>query len=317
MLQTNLCEFAKATLSTYEQTFTSRFDPKVSLAFISSEIENERLSLNRQETLSRRLNHYRNFFPYASPADFQEKQLVTSKKFLAGIRFIGGNAKEPFIDVLPSWKITTESEILEIIYLIKKEFRVFEPKYLQLWVEPSFEKHPYTKISFQVARRVICGFIGELDVQAELSDLEIKLSTVDDDHYYNWYQSVYADFHEKNPNLVNWVPCNSKEEMDESKSQKLLFWIYVNGKKAGIIGGCKSTLLGVNALYMDEILLTDAFKGKGLAPQVQKIYLAAICDRFDLVWGTIDAKNIPSTRTALRVGRKIVRSEIFLPLKVT
>jgi hypothetical protein len=67
---------------------------------------------------------------------------------------------------------------------------------------------------------------------------------------------------------------------------------------------------------MDEILLTDAFRGKGLASQVQKIYLAAISDCFDLVWGTIDAKNISSTKTALRVGRKIVRSEIFIPLKV-
>jgi hypothetical protein len=314
MLQLNIREFAKATLSTFDQIFTSNFDLKNSLDCLSSEIEDERLSLNRPETVSIRLNHYRNFFPDACPADFQEKKLTTSNKFLAGIRFIGGDAKEPFIDVLPSWEITTESEILEIMDLIKREFRVFEPKYLQLWVEPSFEKLPFTTIPFRVARRVICGFIDELQKPAESSNPHIQLSLIDDDNYYDWYQGVYADFHRKNHNLLNWVPCNSKEEMDESRLQKLLFWIDINGERAGTIGGCKSTFLGVNAIYMNEILLTDSFRGKGFASQVQRIYLASLTDRFDLVWGTIDAKNIPSTKTALRVGRKIIRSEIFIPL---
>lgn len=314
MLQLNIREFAKATLSTYDQIFTSKFDQNKSLECIITEIEDERLTLNRPETVAIRLNHYRRFFPDASLADFQEKKLATSNKFLAGIRFIGGDGKEPFIDVLPSWEITTESEILEIMDLIKREFRVFEPKYLQFWVDPSFEKLPFTKIPFQVARRVICGFIGELEKPAEPCNVHIQLSKVDDDHYYDWYKGVYADFHNKNPNLVNWVPCNSKEEMDENRLQKLLFWIDINGERAGIIGGCKSTLLGINAIYMDEILLTDSFRGKGFASQVQKIYLASMSGRFDLVWGTIDAKNISSTKTALRVGRKIVRSEIFIPL---
>jgi hypothetical protein len=84
MLQLNIREFAKATLSTFDQIFTSNFDPKNSLDCLSSEIEDERLSLNRPETVSIRLNHYRNFFPDACPADFRDHFVFGHNHILFG-----------------------------------------------------------------------------------------------------------------------------------------------------------------------------------------------------------------------------------------
>jgi hypothetical protein len=79
-----------------------------------------------------------------------------------------------------------------------------------------------------------------------------------------------------------------------------------------LIAGRVLPLLGLSGLYFTEILLTRAFKGQGLAPAVQRKFIDGLADDFAVVWGTIDAKNAASTKTALKVGRRSIREEIFL-----
>lgn len=69
-------------------------------------------------------------------------------------------------------------------------------------------------------------------------------------------------------------------------------------------------------LAVIEELLETPFRGRGFAPAMQRMFLERLADKDDrLVWGTIDARNIPSLRTAQRVGREIVFGNMFFPIE--
>lgn len=97
---------------------------------------------------------------------------------------------------------------------------------------------------------------------------------------------------------------------------ELLFFIFIDSKKAGLIGGRTAGLLGKLGVYFTEIVLSSDFKGKGFASVAQRAFIDSLPDGIELIWGTIDSKNVSSTKTALRVGREAVRSEFFVPVSM-
>jgi hypothetical protein len=129
-----------------------------------------------------------------------------------------------------------------------------------------------------------------------------------------WYEGAYSSFHSEHPELVRWVPMTEKEELQRCADEELLFRVLVDGNHAGLIGGRNESLLGSSAVYMTEFLLMRPFKGQGLAAALQRKFLDSLGPKFNLVWGTIDAKNKASHQTALKIGRTSIRSEFFLPL---
>jgi hypothetical protein len=65
---------------------------------------------------------------------------------------------------------------------------------------------------------------------------------------------------------------------------------------------------------MTELLLLSKFKGQGLGVALQRKFIDQLPKEFDLAWGTIDEKNLPPLRTALRVGLTSIRLEYFIRL---
>ena len=64
---------------------------------------------------------------------------------------------------------------------------------------------------------------------------------------------------------------------------------------------------------LDEFL-TVRLRGKGLAPAVQSSFLAGQRSGADTVWDHIHARNLPSLRTAQKLGRRAVQQEYFVSL---
>ena len=52
------------------------------------------------------------------------------------------------------------------------------------------------------------------------------------------------------------------------------------------------------------------------APVIKKQSKNIVSDDVNIIWGTIDQANISSMRTAEKVGRKIIRSEYFIPVNL-
>jgi hypothetical protein len=86
------------------------------------------------------------------------------------------------------------------------------------------------------------------------------------------------------------------------------------GQNLGVISALEENLLGEKSLYIAEIVILKEYKGEKLATAVQRKFIETLKSKYQFVWGMISAKNIPSSKNALRVGRKIISSEILLPI---
>jgi RimJ/RimL family protein N-acetyltransferase len=87
----------------------------------------------------------------------------------------------------------------------------------------------------------------------------------------------------------------------------------VNNEFAGIICAEYEYLYGHKSVYIMEELLLAQFRGKGYAKIMQQLFHKALGEDIKYVFGHILAENIPSFKTALACGRKVLEKEIFFP----
>lgn len=250
--------------------------------------------------------------PNTKVEDFKERIIETkSGKVLIGIRFLGMDISKPFVDVWASFPI--EKELENIVAICKQEFEVFTPKHIRFWVNPNskfgkaFQKY--------ICQSYLVGDIQKIVSSPKPINYEnIDLETVTNLNIYDWYTKIHQEFHKDFPDLKSYVMPNSKEIMEDSIKQNLCYLIKYKGEKIGLIAAEKDDYFGVSSMYMNEIIISKAFKGKKLATAAQRKLIELNKDDFKYIWGSIDQKNIPSTKNALRVGRKKISSEILLPI---
>lgn len=272
-------------------------------------------SLNRATTVSRRLEHFR--ISGAEPNDYCERIFtVIQGNVLAGIRWAGGNPSKPFVNIWPDFAISSQRDIENLVELATKEFAVFSPKEISFWLNPE------TPVARQLRKQNtprLRYIVGPVDSVRKLERpnkySRVTLIRPDCDEYYSWYEESYREFHKVHGDLKDWVPLNDKEEMEECRKCGLLFYVHIDGFKAGLIAGNAQSLMGLPGVYFTEIMLTAGYKGQGLAPAVQRKFIDGLSDEYVVVWGTIDAKNVASSKTAMKVGRRSIREEFFIDLK--
>lgn len=244
--------------------------------------------------------------------DFKERIFETkSGKVMMGIRFLGMDLAKPFINIWASFPL--EKELENIKDFARNSFAVFKPKHIKFWANPNSD---LTKQSQKyICQNYLVGNINEIVNSAKPNNYEnIDLELVINVEVYEWYVKIYNEFHQENPNLKSFVMPNSIDIMQDSIKQNLCYFIKYNGEKIGLIAAEKDAYFGVPSLYMNEIIISKEFKGKKLATAAQRKLIALNKKDFTFIWGTIDQKNIPSTKNALRIGRKVISSELLLPI---
>lgn len=276
------------------------------------------LELNSEKIKQQRFDFFK--IPNTTKDDFSEQlyQVDDSKNVLAGIRHAGGNVEIPFIHITPDFQISSLEELKKIKEKILPSLEKFSPLFIDCWVNPTWSIHSDLLKRAEPRQRYIVGKISKILEENKAVRLESNFSIerVEDKNFYHWYKEIYDEFHSSRPELKDWVPINQEEDMIESMQNGLLWYILDQDKKIGIIQGEEESLLGEPSLYISEILLTRDYKGRGLAPLAQVEFIKENASYFKFVWGTIDQKNIPSMKTALRVGRSNIRSAFMLPIDI-
>ncbi|MEH0862406.1 hypothetical protein [Halobacteriovorax sp. DPLXC-1] len=299
--------FALALLDTYNFNGYG-IDKEVAIKELQREIEEDFIDLNTEETKLARWQRFKR--EGVSLQDFSEKvlNLGESRKVIYGIRHMNGNINIPFINLIANFSISSKEDALEIYKNICDEFKNFSPKFL----------------SFFSAQKIEADFYGDTYMCATASTMkardpwnseaEIDLIRVEDESYYAWYEKGYAQFNKDVPELAYKVRANSREVMNESLDEELLYYAFYQGRRIGLIAAVRSKLLGHDGFYFNEIYLEKEFKGKGLAKALQRIFVAKFASDNPIVWGTIDASNLPSYKTAFSNGRRPIRFECFVKL---
>lgn len=270
--------------------------------------------LNRADIVARRLEHFK--IPNAKAEDFCERilQIDSQSKLLAGIRWVGGNPTRPFVSVWPDFAIQSRDDIDRLAALVNANFAVFAPREISLWIDAKAPGVEALRETGTVKRRYIVGRTQSIRESQRPERYNDVILVPPSDDYYDWYVRSYHEFHASQPDLKDWVPVNDKDEMEECRRSGHLFLVQVNGSQAGLIAAKPEPLLGMEGVYFTDIMMSRAYKGKGLAPAVQRKFIDRLPEDCEIVWGTIDAKNISSTKTAIKVGRRSIREELFVKL---
>ncbi|EQC43827.1 hypothetical protein M900_1451 [Bacteriovorax sp. Seq25_V] len=299
--------FAKAVLDTFDLKEFS-IDREKALIGLKDDISSEFEDLNSEETKKARNDHFK--IEGAKPEDYFEKVLLldSGRKVIYGIRHMGGNPDLPFVQLTPNYQIYSKAEALEVYEKVRHEFEVFKPKFLSFWSRDQIDADFFGSI-YMVSTSKKMKLLDEWSLESDLTFTKIT-----DDSYYDWYESGYKEFHESSPELSQKVTVNSVDSMRDSLEEGLLFYVEFQGERIGLIAGERSKLLGHDGIYFHEIFISKKWKGKGLAKAIQRKFIVSNTVEHELVWGTIDAHNLPSFKTAKSNGRRPMRYECFVDL---
>ena len=240
------------------------------------------LDLNRPKILNERLE----YFGIGKAADYLQHWLETDEGYvLAGIRHLGSNKEKPFVYIWPSFKI---KNINIIIKNIESYFKKFNPKSYHFWSRPDCNIFNFPIIQQRFVARI-----------QEMKKYDLNLNKPLD--FYNWYKSEYEKFHKSNPEYVDRITVNSREEMEHCLDENLLFLLIERDKKVGLIAATNEIFLDRPAIYLDEILIAQEFRGKGYAKKLLGSFINLLNAEYFICH--IDIDNFSSTKTALWSGQ--------------
>ena len=131
------------------------------------------------------------------------------------------------------------------------------------------------------------------------------------------YQHEHQAWRSETPALASFVSESDLDGLQEAADQGLLMSLRDNHGFAGLAAATVAPLFGRRAVCMLDVFLTERLRGKGLAPAMQSTFLTGQRSGADTVWGHIHARNIPSLRTAQKLGRRPVQQEYFVSLSAT
>lgn len=297
--------FAKEQLKTYNLEGLGITTSKA-LNFLEKEIQEEFEELNLKEVQKQR----QGLFKIGQAQDYQEKivSLSNGQKILCGIRHEGCDPEKPFVQLTPSFELRSPKEALKVYEEIRDQFSIFRPKFIRYWSAFKDERVNLVGSIFMVAPT---QKIKKIPPWQEESRIELQAIT--DPSYYSWYLKHYKEFHQERPDLKTMVGITPESTLKESLDQGLLFFALIKGERIGLIAAVRSPFLGLSGFYFNEILLSQKWKGKGLAKALQRKFIQEHAQE-EIVWGTIDHSNLTSLGTARANGRVGIRYECFLKI---
>ena len=259
---------------------------------------------------TRQKRHERFAVPETTPEDYSERliELGPERHVICGIRHMNLNPKHPFIQLRANFALSGTEQIQRIFSCIEAHFSVFDPMYVAVNAP-----RPIGSMVAQVHLVQRAGVIQAMPPWSTEAVVEIRQVT--NQSYFEAYQGAYARFHQHHPELTELVPVNQLDLMEASREAGLLYAMHVDGQQAGLIAAAKSDFLGLPGLYFNELVIWGPHIGKGYAKALQRKFILECASPETIVWGTIHARNVPSSKTALANKRRPIRYESFVPTR--
>ena len=241
----------------------------------------------------------------------RELTLPNGVSMLAGVHFRGQSTEYPFVGVFAQSRWLTTNEMAAAHALLISEFAVFSPR-ATWWWQPAGRDLPELAAATP-DQYLVMGSLDEIR-RTPAPPLPWALRRITSaSEVAAAFAELYQGFHRARPELEQAVPASEPDVLVECAEAGGLYGCFAGAELVGVMAVKPDTQYGVDAWLMWDIVLARPHCGKGLAPVLQR----AVLDRLDparapLVVGTIHARNLPSLRTALRVGRQIVGTWFFL-----
>lgn len=267
-------------------------------------------TINRRDELAKPEACQRRIDGLGLKINFQniaERKILTEKgPVIAGVRYKGLDIRFPFIDFLCSFRVQSDRDI-KILSRIASEFPEIDPK--------GFTFHEAPDLQF-VAQKWKCYLWGKTDTGLNLSlPSHLNLIAQTDADFYETYHDEYLNWMRSHPDLKGYVRIEKKEDLVAAARSGLLFSLSDQHGWAGLIAGTMTDFMGTPAVYIFELFLSERMRGRHVAAHMQFRFLEAVKGRIPWVWGHIHSENLPSLKTAQSLGRKVIQTEYFVPMK--
>lgn len=239
---------------------------------------------------------------------------------IAGIHFFGLDAQKPFVGVLAMTRdVRSRAEIGALCTRLTAEFGVFQPRRIWLFV-PGIETaigrddDDDAHVDICPDQRLFIGHVPTLLAQPAPSGYERISLAAPSPGMYQRYVDAYERLFAQAPQLRERLPV---EQPDSLANCALCFEAWIDGAWAGLIAADAGDILGLSGHFVLEQILHANYRGRGLAPALQRHLLERLPQRGDhVLWGYVDASNWPSRKTAARVGRVDVGGYVFASVDV-
>ncbi|MFT6143260.1 MAG: GNAT superfamily N-acetyltransferase [Myxococcota bacterium] len=246
------------------------------------------------------------------PSAFLPRWVTTpTGEVFAGIRFKGGDATFPFVRVM-GW-VGAPPLTPAALAALHTEFAAFDPVAMFLYWPGDARPHsaaqadqhhllerleqlrahpkPWTQLSVDVRRTV------SLDAYPEFEQA-----------FSHWQQRVGPRGDEVWP--------ATRADLESCVATGALVSVWQGSEWCGWMGARRGAHAFADGYEVMELFLMPAVRGKRRAAAVQRRLIDTLVDHGrDVLWGTIHASNRPSLKTALRCGRRIVRTSWFIDFR--
>ena len=259
----------------------------------------------------------------ASEDDYRRRLLevetTPALTIMIGIRFLGGDTSQPFIEIeRRSRALTGPEDLRSVRDRLRSELEVFGAPRLRLFLIPEEEKL-LTRLDSEPDLRWVIGHVAHLRSRPlpPSPASTITLRAPSDLAFYPRYESAHAEVSRGfTPHMRASVRLESREMLARCRDDGALFEILIDGEWAGIIAASRGSGLGLPGFVIAEEILAAPFRGPGLAKPVQREFIAQLpAKEDDFLIGMILAENLPSLRTALGVGRTDLAGFHFIDLR--
>lgn len=254
--------------------------------------------------------------PGAAPRDYALREIALSfdLRVLAGIHFRNLVLARPFVGVYAQSRDVSSAELPALVARLAEEFAVFAPLHVWFWALQPDELLAAPGAALD--RHLVVGRLQELvETGAAALPDAITLERDETGASYDDYRRSFDAFVAAHPHAADDIACTDRSDYEDCASDGALYTIQSGATRIGVIAARPGRLRGIVGWEMVDEILDAGFRGRGLAPPLQRAFLERLdSQRHPLVFGTIAADNLPSLRTALRVGRRIVGGWVFVPV---
>lgn len=252
----------------------------------------------------------------ATADDYKNRLLtVGGLELLTGIRFLGLDMNQPFVDVMYGSKpVLTPEQLSHVRDAIRLEFAVFKPKRLRFYVASELPQ-----LTDAGDKRLIAAPLGVMLTQPRPDAFErVALRRAESLRFYPEYAAIYRELYAEKPQLQAVARAESEDDMQGYLGAGQLFEVFVDGAWAGVTAVYKDVNTGLSGFCVGEIVLAKAFRGQGSGSSVQLQLASQLAyqgaGQSELLFGTIGAVNVSARRAALRAGRIDLGGHIWVPL---
>ncbi len=245
--------------------------------------------------------------------DMTERLLETSggRTVISGLRYRNLDPAFPFVAVKTTARVSDAGAVNALSAQVAEAYRGVGVRGFTFWEQPGLD--------FSAAEIWATVMAGSLDVAARADERDLTETLT-----ISWPEAatdVLADYQREHQawrsdavELASFVSESGQEGLQDAADQGLLMSLRDDHGFAGLAAATVSPLFGRPALCMLDVFLTERLRGKGLALALQSTFLTGKRSGADTVWGHIHARNLPSLRTAQKLGRRPVQQEYFVSL---